>query len=377
MMAKSHLTYAFAALLCASLFFSCTPEIEQPPPPPTQQRSSSSIELSFSSLNEPRSSSSTPFTTPNSSPTQSSANLQKSSSSQSVQKSSSSLGCKESNPKSGFTCSWDATGTLLPGTTIKPLGTPPSDCTVAWQYKDDISPFADCLETTQNGLASKSNSTYFLWAELTCSDGKHVNACAPTDGLSSKQAPSLTGTCTWDYNPTTTARGATPRGVSVVDFDYVCNNPTVVYKYANGTKTWPTDGLVDAGTYNDVRATLSCPAYSQTVTTTCPSLTVNPSADYAIECYWDKYGCENYDWVFLGVDECVEINVHADYYYDALLQMRCMSSGSFYLSLNGKTPTSLGYIFLGQLKQGYNEFGTVCLTDINGATYVECYIEPY
>jgi len=69
-------------------------------------------------------------------------------------------------------------------------------------------------------ITTEGSKKYLLFAELTCDDGKHTTACNPKTGWSSKKAPELTGECEWEKNPTTTARGGTPKKtVSVVDTD--------------------------------------------------------------------------------------------------------------------------------------------------------------
>jgi len=405
--------YTLAALLCTALLFSCTPELEQPPPPQYGIYSSADIEQPpwsqpnelVSSATITKSSSSTQVL-PISSPTQSSANVQNSSSSQSAQKSSSSRaqivsGCAENNPKEDFYCGWNVAGNfLLPGIPIEPEYSGEDDCSISWKYKDEISPLADCLQTNENGLISEGSKTYLLFAELNCGGTKHTNACTPTEGLSSKRAPGLTGSCIWSKNPTTTARGATPSGVAVSDPDKICTSPTVVYKYNGGTKTWPSTGILPewsswdkkhTETYTDIEATLNCPAYPMPVTSQCPPLEVNAGADYLIECTGKfddkscKVGSTAGNSVNMKVDECVEINVmgYTDKYNIATVIMRCETQGtqqsaSVTLSLNGMPTTTRGdwivqpIVNLGRINEGDNEFGTLCVTALSGAASVTC-----
>jgi len=407
-MTNSPITYTLTALLCAVLLFSCTtPEIEPIPELDEQNSSSSDTEQPPLPPNRPSSSStalaqsSSSQQQPTSSPTQSSSSAApKSSSSSLVQITSN--GCKENNPISGFTCAWDRTGILTPGTTIKPSGTPPSGCTVAWKFAPDNTAMAlnnACEVLTSEGLTAEGSRNYVLFAELDCAGTKHTNACTPTEGLSSKRAPELTGACKWDKNPTTTARGATPSGVAVSDPDKICTSPTVVYKYDGGTKTWPTSGIVEAGTYSDVEATLNCPAYNQPVTVSCPPLEVNAGAEHIIECDCDNgNSCDlsptfcktdgvKGNEVTLKNDECVEISVFYtnQYLTGNKVVMRCSTGMDAQqnlkgtLLLNGNEIQSFtgsynwsGTIEIGKINLGANEFGTLCLTNLIGATGVKC-----
>jgi len=442
-MVRSPLTYASAALFCATLFFSCTNDPE-PLPQPVQssssdpdpdQSSSSSVttpEYSSSSLQGGQSSSNVTPEYSSSSPQQggqSSSLVTTQSSSQGVQSSSSNAapeyssssikqppivssssskaqpatGCGERNqrnPIAGFTCGWNITGLLTPGTILKPAEyTLPSGCTsVDWKYAPDTASMVlanECLLINESGIEALGSKNYALFAELTCYDGKHTTACNPKDGWASKIAPELTGACNWAKNPTTTARGGMPSGVAVKDPDKVCTSPTVVYKYDGGAKTWPSSGILNEWatwdksqkeTYN-VEATLNCPAYPALVTSPCPPLEVKAGTDYLIECNGDimSMNCGNKNTVTLKLDECVEINVmgYTDQYNLPTVMMRCEIQGtqnsvSVTLSLNGKTQSFTGSwgwlseIILGKLSLGDNEFGTLCVTALSGATGVRC-----
>jgi hypothetical protein len=381
------------------------PEGYEPPPPPPPP-SSSEVDLPISSSTEeppppppPPSSGIAP--TPSSSsnappPPPPSSSSARSSASQATG------GCRESNPKSGVTCGWNVTGTLTPGTTLKPAAfTLPSGCSsVAWKYAPDTAAMAlnyECETLGESGFAALGSRNYVLFATLTCDDGSHTNACNPKTGLSSKIAPILTGDCKWAKNPTTTARGGTPSGVSVVDTDRICTSPKVEYKYAGGTKTWPSTGILDEWktwakkqeeTY-EVEATLSCSAYPETVTSPCPPLKVSAGTDYIIECTgkFDDASCggASKKSVTLSLDECVEINVmgYTDQYNLPDVIMRCETQGtqasaSVTVSLNGKTTTTSGsysvqpLVSLGKMKMGDNEFGTLCVTALSGATGLKC-----
>jgi hypothetical protein len=285
---------------------------------------------------------------------------------------------------------------LVPGVLIKPTFSGQGDCSIAWKYVDSNSPMAieyGCMETTEDGFIAQGSKEYLLFAELTCADGKHTTACNPKSGLSSKKAPYLAGTCTWgkyDNQPTTTARGAVPSGVTLVDEDRVCNAtmPPVVYRYTNGTKNWPT-GIIEAGTYTDVQATVNCLTYD-VPPLMCPPLEVKAGADHVIECVGDftfranctADGIAGSNEVTLLLDECVEMNIlgYTNQHNLPNLIMRCdifnnTVSPSYTLILNGVAQTPASYINeipLGRLNLGDNEFGMLCLTAISGASGVKC-----
>ncbi|MDR2584523.1 MAG: hypothetical protein LBC75_13675 [Fibromonadaceae bacterium] len=96
---------------------------------------------------------------------------------------------------------------------------------------------------------------------------------------------------------------------------------------------------------------------------------------------WQERNCKS-NAVTLKVDECVEINVldYTNQSYLPDLLMRCSGpyDGSVTLSLNGKSTTITGNsslyftVPLGKIKLGDNEFGSLCLTAISGATSIEC-----
>jgi len=310
--------------------------------------------------------------------------------------------CKDSNPKSGFTCGWDgysAAKILTPGTLLKPAAaTPPSGCSsIAWSFAPDTSGMMlnySCNVLPADGEPALGSSNYVLFAELTCDDGKHINACDPKTGWSSKKAPELAGRCVWDKDPpdVTSARGAKPSGVTIVDTDAICTSPTVVYKYDNQSKTWPATGKLDewktwpkdkTETYK-VEAVLNCPAYSQTVAMSCPDLKVSGGVEHVIECTCPGNGQCQIDEknckadavagkaVNLKVSECVELTVYGydNQYYSPKVGMRCQSNGSSYtVSINGtSTPGTSDLLLLGTMKQGDNEFGTFCVTSLSGGS---------
>jgi len=300
--------------------------------------------------------------------------------------------CPSGTAKPGYDCSWDfketATHKLTPGTRIKPEKTgDDAGCTTKWLYKTGTSPLLKCSETTSEGLISEGSRAYILYATLDCGDKSYVNNCKPTDGLSSKDAPELTGDCVWDKNPpeVNTGRGAKPSGVSIIDKDNICGSTkSVVYKYkaADGSlKDWPSTGILsdwknwgkkDSAIY-EVEAVLNCPAYTIPVSSTCPKLKVRAGVEYVIECK----GGENLSddcakkSVTLKLDECVELTVLGytnQYNLPDKVVTRCnLATGGqppFTIELNGKAQTFTnhnGEITLGKLKLGDNEFGTLCM----------------
>jgi len=330
----------------------------------------------------------------------STSNPSNSSSSASPPKSSSSAaptvaGCKENSPKDGFKCAWNESAPLTPGKTLKPKDASPSlpsGCTaVKWKYAPGTSTMIlnnQCREVPAAGFPAEGSKEYVLFAELTCSDGTHTTACDPKEGLSSKEAPILEGECKWDKNPTTTARGANPTGVTAKDVDGgVCTGkPTVEYRYNDGNDIWPSNGKLaewekwgknDSETYK-IEATLKCTGYPVPVTMACPPLEVNGGVEHVIECTCGEEQCQLSDKtcktdgavgnkVTLQKDECVEINVYGynNQYVLVDVGVRCDSQVSSTVTYAGKSKTfqyNSDLLTLGKLKLGDNEFGTVCVT---------------
>jgi len=369
-----------------------------------EEESSSSAEQHLSSEYVPPGSSSGGLVFSSSSYTislssSSSAIVQKSSSSNPVVQA---TGCKASaNPRPGYTCGWNVTGILTPGTILKPKDpAPPSGCSaVKWKYAPGTSAMIlnnECAEVPADGFAALGSKNYVLFAELTCDGTNVTTACDPKEGLSSKVAPILDGECKWAKNPTTTARGGIPSGVSVVDTDHICTSPTVEYKYEDGTKDWPKTGLLDEwktwqkkqkATYN-VEATLKCTGYPATVTSACPPLEVSAESDHLIECtcvgdaqcqveanICKADGAEKSNKVTLTKDECVEVYVYGynNPHYMPEVGMRCQTSNntSFTVTVNGKSETVAGngLIPIGKLAvQAEINLGTLCLTTDNTIT---------
>jgi len=250
-------------------------------------------------------------------PSSSSANVPKSSATAAT-------GCKENNPKAGFTCGWNETGAALtPGVVLKPVGTAPAGCDLTWKYLDDKSPAAQekACKAVGGDISAEGSKTYLLFAALTCDDGAHTNACGEA---STKEAPYLTGTCSWKKsngdtvdlaNGTTTARGAIPGGVTFEDKEKVCGNtkPDVVYKYDGGTKTWPKEGgpLPEAKTYSDVQATVTCgtPSVFNVTPITCPALIAKAGADFQISCKGSQINATacNKTELAVQVDQCIDL----------------------------------------------------------------------
>jgi len=242
----------------------------------------------------------------------------------------------------------------MPGTIIKPVAEGKGSCSIKWNYKTN--PLASTCKgsTDENGLSAEGNSKYVLFAELDCGDGaKHVNACEPTDGLATKEAPYLDGTCEWsrkdNNNETTTARGAIPKGITLNDVDNVCtnSNKTIVYRYDNLSKEWPKEGgpLPEAKTYSDVQATIACSGtgytYDVTPAEPCPPLKANAGADHQMVCAGgvDEKTCKGSP-VQVGNDECIDVEIAWTEQYDSpTIKMIC--AGNFQSPNGGEVKSSV------------------------------------
>jgi hypothetical protein len=201
--------------------------------------------------------------------------------------------------------------------------------------------------------------------------------------------PRLKGKCEWSKNPTTTSRGATPSGVTLVDNSNICGGAKVVYKN-DYDEIWLANSYIDEGTHSGIKATVDCPEYEYYIEPIdCPDLEVKADADYIIECNggWEDAQCGGVakKTVTLELDECVEINVmvYNNQYDQRPLVMRCEVNGvtekvSLTLAFDGKAQSFTGSwnwngpISIGTIRAG-NEFGGIlCLTALNGATEVKC-----
>jgi len=243
----------------------------------------------------------------------------------------------------------------------------------------------DCQDIGENGITSQGSKKYLLFAELTCSDGKHTNACNPKTGLSTKMAPKLLGNCTWDKNPIPAKRGATPSGILLEDKDKVCGTttPSVVYKYSNLSKTWSI-GEIEPGTYSDVQATVNCANYDVPPSDPCPALVANAGSDHIIEldcagAGQALYKCKGKNEATLRPEECLDMTV-VNYQGDPRpAVVECMvdgNGGNANVKLKGVAKTITGYygnFDLGNFKDGENEFGTLCLTSSGNLT-IKCEI---
>ena len=211
--------------------------------------------------------------------------------------------CEKKNQKSGFTCGWDGytSGAILtPGKVLKPAAaTPPSGCSaISWSYAPNTTEIAllyDCEKVPDAGVSALGSKNYVLFAELTCDDGKHVNACNPENGWSSKKAPELIGDCVWlspgNDKPllgppyeTSAGKGAKPSGVTLVDNDPggpVCKDKTIKVKYSGNSKDWTNSPA--AGTYTDVQYVASCAEYN-VLPVSCPTLKVGATMPDEVIC---------------------------------------------------------------------------------------------
>jgi len=255
-------------------------------------------------------------------------------------------------------------------------------------------------ESSSSQTITQSSSSSIAGSNSSSSQSEQNSSNSSQDGQSSsslKQAnnePRLEGKCVWDKNPTTQARGAVPSGVTLVDNDKMCGNtkPPVVYKYKEGTQTWPS-GSLSANTYTDVQATVNCSGYD-VAPVTCPALVANAGSDHVIDLDCSNAGtagptldkCKGTNSSTLKVDECVDITVSnytAEAAYPGSAIIACQVDrkgqnvdGSATLTINGKTYNGMDYIQIDlgvKYHSGDNEFGTLCLT--KGGPEVKCQIE--
>jgi len=305
--------------------------------------------------------------------------------------------CPDAKPKTGFDCAWDfkasATNPLTPGKTIKPEKSgDDAGCSIKWLYKPTTGPLAKCSELSSEGVVAEGGRVYLLFAVLDCGGTSYVNYCKPTEGLSSKLAPELNGTCKWDRSPavTTSAKGAKPSGVTFSDPDGVCSSPSVVYKYDDGSKTWnDKTGLLEEWgsgiwktdkkhkeTYSDVTPTLNCPAYPIPVTVApCPPLEVSAGADYQITCSGGQLGdCPKLEGV--KDDECIDVELNwTDSHNTPTVKFACQvknsSTGNITIKFGGKETAGQYYlpVDIGKISGvGKLEFNGICVRLSGGGT---------
>jgi len=183
--------------------------------------------------------------------------------------------------QSGFTCKWD---NLKPLPNDKINAEKTGSCEVSqWYYKDATSSFADCFKFGGSDLEAKGSKSYYLFADIDCGGTKASVTCNSTAVTAT--APTLDGTCTWSKNPTSAAMGAKPSGVKLKDPSGICGSGAdgkdAVYK--DGSTTWPANGMVDAGTYSNVKATYDCGSHT-VEPKSCPALTVSAVEANMIAC---------------------------------------------------------------------------------------------
>jgi hypothetical protein len=258
-MVRFPLAYALAVLFCTALFFSCTSDLELPPPPSQLEDTSSSSDTKEFPPDEASSSSEAKIKPPPMSQP-------------SVQSSSSESGIVE--PSSSQTA------------------TQFSSSSIASSNLNSSS-----SQSTQNNSSSSTQATTQSSSSLEQANNE----------------PRLEGTCVWSENPATMARGAVPSGVSIVDTDNVCGNKkSIVYKYDEGFETWPANGIVKAGIYDDVEATLNCPAYSKPVAVPCPPLIVDEHSDYQMICNGSQLSSTICNKIEQKVksDECIDVEIN-------------------------------------------------------------------
>ena len=296
-------------------------EYEEPPPPLSsyeEEPSSSSPEIPGSSTEGPSSavvpSSSSPIIPGSSAVNPSSATVPSSSSLRSSSSQAQSGSCPAGSAKSGFTCNWDASSSTLlsPGQIIKPVATGDAGCAITWRYKDSaLNP--NCYEVPEGGVTVVPGASYILIAGLDCGGEKYKTDCDPKTGLTAKAAPNLSGECKWDRSEVSEARGAMPdtgKVVKLTDVDKVCGNtlPPVVYKNGDTGNNWPANGVVSAGTYSNVQATVACGSY-EVPPIICPTLNVVKGNAVIVTCIGSQVGaCKpgNQD-IIIPEGECMDI----------------------------------------------------------------------
>jgi len=181
----------------------------------------------------------------------------------------STTGCGNDAKPSGFTsCKWD-NESPLPNKKITAQNT---GCTVSqWYWKASTSSISPCNEF--NGeLNADGGKEYHLYADVNCSGTKASLTCGSI--AKTATAPKLSGTCTWDSNPTAAAAGATASGVELDDPSKVCGTtkPPIKYYQESGTE-WQQGKAVALGNYK-VYATVDCPDYPSIGKVSCPELEV-------------------------------------------------------------------------------------------------------
>ena len=127
----------------------------------------------------------------------------------------------------------------------------------------------------------------------------------------------MSGACSWSKNPTSSAKGATPSGVTLSNSYGRCklggstganqNDGTLPTRaYYNGNTAWPDNGLVSAGTYANVKTNVYCGTQLPAQQVTCPSLTVNAGSEHVFTAISDGNKIDvqigecmdvEYDWV--------------------------------------------------------------------------------
>jgi len=215
-------------------------------------------------------------------------------------------GCGEAAKPSQLTsCKW-SNMEPLPGDKISAQI---EGCTVIKTYYKDGTGFAPCLDLS-GSITAGDGREYSLYADVDCGSGTTSITCNSV--AKTKKAPTLDGTCTWSKNPTSAATGAKPSGVTLNDPSHVCgataDGKDAVYK--NGSTTWPTDGMVDAGTYSNVKATYDCGSYS-IEPKSCPELVVNAVEANMISCDggWAATNCGNILGKDLELGDCLGVEV--------------------------------------------------------------------
>jgi hypothetical protein len=155
---------------------------------------------------------------------------------------------------------------------------------------------------------------------------------------------------------------------------------TTVYSLCGGEKY---DPLTEFCSSNSIYTKCGGKEYNPATRECVDGTLYSKTSDYLITCNSriEDLDCNNMRSVTLQVGECVEIDVmgYNNTGHLSNVVMRCdasyIASALFTVSLNGRSTTfnSLHFdVSLGTIRLGDNEFGRLCVTDLNGATALKC-----
>jgi hypothetical protein len=197
----------------------------------------------------------------------------------------------------------------------------------------------------------------------------------------------------WNLNKTTTAYGAKPSGVSVIN----CGEEQVVYKSEKAGQ-WPADGKVNAGIYTDVKATVSCGGVTLE-SDPCPSLEVEATENPAVPCNANSGEICNPKEVSIALGKCADFFFASPDPYDSEwgttsqtlypiiycgTEAATIEKPSFTIEINGTAKESTPqnhYAETGRVSYNWNNdkaadvtMARICLTKASGFSTVKCNI---